>query len=177
MRWEQRLVDLFDDLEQQAEGLALAERDVEVAELGRAEYAPVHLGSRQPASAGQRVVLVVGGVGRLDVTIVRLGADWLLADDGRAEWLVRTAAVAQAEGLSERAVHPAQRPVTARLGLGSALRGVAEERSPVLVHRSDGGTLAGRIRRVGADFVELWPDERGALAVVAFEALAAVRRT
>ena len=36
MRWEERLLDLFDDLEQQADGLALAERDALVAEQSRA---------------------------------------------------------------------------------------------------------------------------------------------
>jgi hypothetical protein len=177
MRWEDRLVDLFDDLEQQAEGLALAERDTEVAELSRAEYARVDLDSRLHASAGHRVALEVVGLGRLGGVVRRLGADWLLVEDGQAEWLVRAAAVAQATGLSPRAVHPSQRPVTARLGLGSALRGVAEERAAVRLHRLDGGTVTGVVRRVGADFVELaGEDGRGEVVVVALGALAAVRR-
>lgn len=185
MRWEQRLVDLFDDLEQQAEGLALAERDIEVAELARAEYAAVDLGSRLHASPGHRVVLVVVGVGRLEATIVRVGADWLLVEDAQAEWLVRSAAVAQVHGLSDRAVPASQRPLTARLGLGSALRGIAEDRSEVRLHRLDGGTFVGYIRRVGADFLELVGiaadrHEAGAraadVAVAGFQALAAVRR-
>ena len=65
MRWEYQLGDLFDDLEQQAEGLALTERDALVAEQSRAEYAQVDLTARLHASRGTRLVLQVSGVGRL----------------------------------------------------------------------------------------------------------------
>lgn len=186
MRWEEMLLDLFDDLEQQAEGLALAERDVEVAELSRAEYAHVDFASRLHASTGHQVVLVVAGMGHIEATITRVGVDWLLADDGQHEWILRTGALGHARGLSEQAVGEKNRAVPARVGLGSALRSVAESRALVVLHRTDGGSVRGQLRRVGADFVELrvsehaeaWtPGPVGHIEVVPFAALAAVRRT
>ncbi len=186
MRWEEMLLDLFDDLEQQAEGLALAERDVEVAELSRAEYAQVDFASRLHASTGHRVVLVVAGMGHVDATILRVGADWLLADDGAHEWILRIAALAHVRGLSEQAVGEQHRPVPARVGVGSALRSVAESRAAVVLHRLDGALVRGQLRRVGADFVELWvsehaeawrPGPEGHVEVVPFSGLAAVRAT
>lgn len=186
MRWEEMLLDLFDDLEQQAEGLALAERDAEVAELSRAEYAHVDFASRLHASTGHRVVLVAGGLGHVEATIVRVGVDWLLADDGRHEWILRTAALAHVRGLSEHATGEQHRSLPARVGVGSALRSVAESRAPVVLHRIDGGSVRGQLRRVGADFVELWVSEHaeawragpeGHVEVVPFAALSAVRAT
>jgi hypothetical protein len=184
MRWEDGLLELFDDLEQQAEGLALAVRDVDVAERSRAEYARVDLASRLHASAGSRVQLGVVGIGQLDATLVRVGLDWCLAAAGQAEWVVRLAAVTHARGLSGRAVSEPARPVVARLGIGSVLRRVAENRSPVFVHRFDGGSVHGQVDRVGADFLEVivggpadGTAQAHAVEVVAFAHLAAVRRT
>src|SRR4051794_10210086 len=79
MRWEERLLDLFDDLEQQAEGLALIGRDAEVAELSRAEYAQVDLADRLHASEGRSVRFGVNGSdsSRRDwPASVRAGACW-----------------------------------------------------------------------------------------------------
>jgi hypothetical protein len=181
--WEQRLLALFDDLEQQAEGLALAERDGRVADLSRAGYGELDLLSRLHGAVGCPVLVRVTGLGQLRGTVVRVGADWLLADDGRHEWLVRLAAVEGVGGLPDRAVDPAARPVTARLGLGSVLRSVAEDAAPVVVHRVGGATRRARVRRVGRDFVELGPDEPAPagpvadqLEVVPFAAVAAVRK-
>jgi hypothetical protein len=175
------LVALFDDLDQQAEGLALAERDVEVAELGRAEYAAVDLAARVHASVGSRVRLAVGGLGTVEARLCAAGSDWCLLSTaapgvGR-EWLVRLAAVTTAEGLSERAVPEAARPVTSRLGLGSALRRVAESREPVQIVRLDGAVTRGRLRRVGADFVEVVAEgDRTGISVLPFAHLAATVR-
>jgi hypothetical protein len=186
MRWEERLLDVFDDLEQQAEGLALAERDAEVSELGRAEYAHVDFASRLHASVGHEVTLVVAGMGHIEGRIVRVGVDWMLADDGQHEWILRTAALAHVRGLSELAVGEQNRSVSARVGVGSALRAVAESRGAVVLHRLDGGLVRGQLRRVGADFVELWvsehaeawtPGPEGHVEVVPFASLAAVRAT
>jgi hypothetical protein len=185
MRWEQRLVDLFDDLEQQAEGLALTARDAEVAELGRAEYAQVELAARLHGSAGGRVGLAVVGVGRMEATLVRAGPDWCLVDDGAHEWLVRLPAVLRVRGLGERAVAARHRSIGARLSFGSVLRGVAEEEAPVLLHLLDGETLRAVVRRVGADFLEVmerredvWNGAGSAHPeAVAFAAVAAVRRS
>ena len=179
MRWEDRLLDLFDDLEQQAEGLALAERDALVAEQSRAEYAGVDLAARLHASTGAAVQVDVTGLGSLDGRVLRTGDGWcLLAVAGR-EWIVVLDAVTALRGLRDGGVGAAARPLTARLGLGSALRGVAESGSEVVLHRRDGAVLRGDVARVGADFVELRPTvDAGAAAgvvVLPFAAVAALR--
>ena len=109
MHWEERLLALFDDLEQQAEGLALAARDAEVAELGRAEYAHVDLTSRVHGSVRGRLALAVDGVGRMDVELVRAGADWCLVRDALHEWLVRYE-LGGLEGLVDRSHRPGSCP-------------------------------------------------------------------
>jgi hypothetical protein len=178
MRWDERLGDLFDDLEQQAEALALADRDAEVAEQSRAEYAQVALAARVHASVGRRLLLVVTGVGALDGTLTRVGEGWLLLDDDRHEWIVATSAVASLQGLSDRALGPEVRPVTSRLGLSSALRGVADARADAVLHHRDGSLTRGPLARVGADFVEVrgGQEPRRHTLTVPVLALAAVRR-
>lgn len=183
---EERLLDVLDDLEQQAEGLALAERDARVADLARAEYAEIDLFSRLHGAVGAELRLVLRGAGRLRGTVVRVGADWLLVDDGGHEWLVRAAVLEEVRDLPDRVVGEDARPLTARLGLGSVLRSLAHDAVPVLLHRTGGDVVRGRLRRVGADFVELENDGSvgtpqgvsGAdgVAVVPWHAVAAVRR-
>ena len=180
MRWEERLLELFDDLEQQAEGLALAGRDAEVAELSRAEYARVDLAARLHASVGRSVRLAVTGLGLVQGRLAGVGDGWCLLSNGPAEWLVRTPAIRSARGLSPQSRPPLARPVTARLGLPSALRGVAEAGSGVVVHHLDGTCRRGRLARVGADFVELIEGDEtvaavGEVEVVPLDSLAAVR--
>jgi hypothetical protein len=162
MRWDDRLGELFDDLEQQAEGLALSQRDAEVAELARAEYAQVDLAARLHGSLGRRLVLEVEGFGVLDGVLSRVGSGWCLLGTGSREWLVRLAATGSLRGLVERGLPAEGRPVTARLGLASALRRVAETQAEVVLHRVDGTTMRGRPLRVGADFLDLRTDADGA---------------
>jgi hypothetical protein len=185
MGWDELLAGVFEDLEQQAEGLHLLERDAEVADRSRAEYAKVDLASRLHASAGDLVRLTVAGAGTLEGRLSRLGTDWCLLGTPQHEWVVRFAAVTSARGLSCRAVPEAGRPVTARLGLGSALRGLADAGGPTLVTRVDGSRTAGLLGRVGADFLEVAASDRepGAeggrtaqVQLVPFAHLAAVRR-
>lgn len=175
MRWEERLLAVLDDLEQQAEGLALVARDSEVAELSRAEYAQVDLAGRLHASVGRGLSFSMLGAGTLTGALVRVGRDWCLVRAVAQEWVVALAAVTQVRGLSPRALAEPVRPLGARLGIGSALRGVAEQGTAVVVRTVDGATLGGRLGRVGADFVEvrLHAGEDGPL-VVPFSALAAV---
>jgi hypothetical protein len=179
MRWDDRLADLFEDLEQQAQGLALGERDAEVAEQRPAEYAQVDLAARLVASAGARVRLKLAGAGRLDGVLRRVGDGWCLVDDGVQDWVVRVRAVSAWRGLADRGVAVAARPLTYRLGMGSALRGVADLRLDVVVHLVDGTLLSGAIGRVGADFVEVRVEAEsgGYVESVPFGALSAVRST
>lgn len=177
MRWDDRIAGLFDDLEQQADGLALAERDAEVAELSRAEYASVDLAGRLHGSVGARLRLAVAGVGQLDGVLSRVGEGWCLLDTGSDEWIVRCQGIGSVHGLSDRAVPAASRSAAARLGLASALRRVVDARGTAVLHRLDGSLSRGRLGRVGADFVEV-AGETGrpdAVETVPFAALAAVR--
>lgn len=183
---DQLLGGLFEDLEQQAEGLHLAERDAEVADRSRAEYSQVTLAARLHASVGGVPSLRVQGVGTLEGLLVRVGLDWCLVrtEPAGQEWIVRLAALLGARGLSARAVSEPARSVLARLGLGSALRHVAESGAGVVLEHVDGGRQRGTIVRVGADFVEIagarefgtdpWTDEPDRL-VLPFAAMAALR--
>lgn len=180
MRWDDRLGDFFEDLEQQADGLALSQRDAEVAELARADFAQVDLAARLHASIGHTLLLEVEGLGVLDGVLTRVGSGWCLLGSGPQEWLVRLAATASLRGLAERGVPAQARPVTARLGLGSALRRIAEAQVEVVLHRVDGTATRGRLVRVGADFLDIRRDADGAgpadsVQTVPFSAVAAVR--
>lgn len=170
--WEEKLLAFLDDLEQQAEGLALAERDTEVAELSRAEYAQLDLVARLHASLDRPLTLGVAGGDPVSGRLVRVGRDWCLLAGGAVDWVVHLAAVGYLRGVSDRAVGEPARPLTARLGLGSALRWLAETRLPVLVRRTDGGGCTGVLGRVGADFVEV--RDRADVLLVPFAAVAAV---
>ena len=178
MRWEERLLGLFDDLEQQAEAMALTSRDAEVEELGRAEYSQVDLVSRLHASIGCTVQLTVRGTGSVRGRLAQVGSGWcLVGPEGTAghEWVVGLAALTSARGLSSRAVPEPVRPVVGRLGLGSVLRGIAEEGEAVTVLSLDGDQRRGRVLRVGADFAEL-ATEDGTTEVLAFSGIAVLRR-
>lgn len=172
MLWEEKLLAFLDDLEQQAEGLALAERDTEVAELSRAEYAQLDLLARLHASLDRRLTFGVAGGDPVSGRLVRVGRDWCLLAGAGVDWVVPLAAVGYVRGVSDRAVGETARPVVARLGLGSALRWLAEARLPVVLRRTDGGCDSGILGRVGADFVEVRCP--GDVLLVPFAAVAAV---
>jgi hypothetical protein len=180
--WERRLLDLFDDLEQQAEGAALVARDAEVAELARSEYSEVGLADRWHASTGRHVELTALGGVVVRGRVARVGAGWCLVvpEPGATtvqgqEWLVALSGLVAVRGLSPQAQPASLRPLTARLGLASALRGIADDQEQVTVVRTDGERRRGRVGRVGRDFLELL-DEAGRLEVVPFSAVSAVRR-
>ena len=170
---DRTLAAFLDDLEQQAATAWATERDLEVAERARAEYARVGLAGRLMAGIGGRTTVQVAGVGPVGGTLARVADGWLLLQDGGIEWLVLADAVETVRGLPGRAVPREAWPVTARLGLGSALRAMTGERCVVRLRSV--GQLEGSVGRVGADFVELHP-EAGEPLLVAFAARAAVRR-
>ena len=188
MRWEDRLRDVFEDLEQQAEGLHLSERDAEVVDRSRAEYTQVTMASRLHASIGSTLTLRILGVGHLQGMLMRVGSDWLLvrADPTGQEWIVSMPAVRDVRGLSTHAVSEPARSALTRLGLGSALRGVAETGATAVFEHVDGTQQRGALVRVGKDFVQIRrAEETGAPTlgderdchVLPFGTLAAVRRT
>lgn len=156
------LAALFDDLEQQAEGLALAQRDEEVRDRLADEYAEVDLLSRLHASVGREVSVSVAGW-PVSGIVARVGSDWCLLHrtgwgEAAVETLVHLRAVSTWRGLSEGAQPATARSVLARLPLTSCLRRLAEAGGRHTVRLTDGSTRTGRVGRVGADFLELEAD-------------------
>lgn len=175
MTWDRSVGALLEDLEQQAQGLALAERDAEVGELTRAEYAQVALAERLHASRGATLRLrLVGGL-QIAGTLARAGEDWILVVDGPGEWLVRQDAISSIAGASARADHAATWSVVDRLSLRALLRRVSADADGCVVHALDGERTQGRIGRVGRDFFELATDTAAGTLVVPVSAVAALQ--
>ncbi len=174
MRWEDQLVDLFEDLEQQAQDLHAVERAPELADRSRAEYRGVTLSSRLMASVGCELVLEVSGVGPVAGVLQRVAQGWCLVRGSGQEWVLALAAVELLGGLSPRSVPEVAWPRVASLGLGAALRRLGEQHLPCVLHLRSGVRHEGRLARVGADFVELDLDV-GRTVLVGFAALAAAQ--
>ncbi len=175
MGWEDDLFALFDDLEGEATALYAADRDAEVADRSRAEYQQVTLVSRLMASVGTDVTLVVTGIGPVTGIIERVAEQWLLVSAGDQDWVVNVDAVAAVQGASVRSIPDVAWSPLARLGLGSALRRIAEAGERCLLHLTDGSRHEGTLRRVGADFCELAEGEDRRVVLVSFAGLAAAQ--
>ena len=175
MAWEDELFAYLDDLEQQAAAIYDAERAPDLADRGRAEYQQVTLASRLMASVDRDVTLDVAGVGTVAGRLDRVSDGWVVLGGHGQDWVVRTAAIAVAHGLSERSVPEVAWSVVARLGLGSALRRLSDGGVACSLHLLDGRRHDGVVRRVGADFCEVLTGEPGRLVLVAFEQLAAIQ--
>ena len=154
MGWDERLFDLLDDLEGQAEALYAAERDAELADRSRAEYASVTLAGRLMASVGRDVLLDVDGTGPVRGELRRLGTGWCLVSGDAGDWLLPLDAIVAAQGASDRAVPEVAWSTVSRLGLGSALRRLADEGAPCVVATRGGARHEVVLTRVGKDFVE-----------------------
>ena len=156
MKSEASLFALFDDLEQQAAGLRLAEREAEVGELALGEYAQVTLLGRLHGSHGMTVRVHLRGGEHLSGRLHRVGADWIQLDDTHGvEWMLRLGAVDRLTGLAPGAVSEEAWPITAGLSMRSALRAMAGTRRECVVQLLGGERLEGVLGRVGHDFVEL----------------------
>jgi hypothetical protein len=174
MAWEEELFAVLDDLEQQAEALYGAERDADLADRSRAEYQQVSLASRLMASVGAPVRLEVRGVGPVAGELDRVANGWCLVRAGDQDWVVCLDAVTVVRGASERSVPEIAWSPVARLGLGSALRRIADTGERCVLRLVDGAAHDAVLRRVGADFVEATVGE-GTSVLVAFSNLAAVQ--
>jgi hypothetical protein len=172
--WDERLFAFLDDLEQQAEALYDDERAGELADRSRSEYSAVTLASRLMASVDSEVTLDLLGPGSVRGLLQRVGHDWCLLHGAAQDWVVRLAAVLAVEGGSPRSVPEVAWSPVSRLGLGSALRRVADAGQPCRVHATDGTVRDGVLTRVGADFVEATTGE-GRTALLALAAVAAVQ--
>ncbi|KQY56253.1 hypothetical protein [Nocardioides sp. Root140] len=174
MTWEADLFAYLDDLEGEAGAVFDAERQIEVADRARAEYSSVDAAGRLMASVGSDVALRVTGLGALRGRLVRVATGWCLVESGQQEWIVRLAAISMMQGISPRSVPHDAWPVTAKLGLRSALRRISESQERCGLRMLDGAQYDVVPVRVGADFVEAVMGEQRELHLFTFEALAAV---
>lgn len=173
MSWEEEVFALLDDLEQQAEALYAAERDADLADRSRAAYREVTLASRLMASVGAEVRLDVTGVGAVTGVLERVGEGWCLVSGPAQDWVVHLPAVTTVTGAAERSVPEVAWSPVARLGLGSALRRIADAGERCVLHLVDGTAYDAHLRRIGADFAEATAGDR--VVLVPFAALAAVQ--
>lgn len=155
MGWEESMFAVFDDLEQQAAGLHLAERDAEVADLSVAEYARVSLGARLHASVGLDVRARLAGGLMVSGRLARVGEDWMLLADRGADWIVRYDGITGLTGLSARAHSEETWSVMDRLSLRAVLRRLSSGNEPCQVYFLDEHRIEGRVGRVGQDFFEV----------------------
>jgi len=171
---DERLFAFLDDLEQQAEALYDDERAGELADRSRSEYAAVTLASRLMASVDTEVTLDLLGPGAVSGLLQRVGPDWCLLHGAAQDWVVRLAAVLAVDSASPRSVPEVAWSPVSRLGLGSALRRVADSGQSCRLHGTDGTVRDGVLTRVGADFVEVATGE-GRTVLVALASVAAVQ--
>jgi hypothetical protein len=153
MRWDE----LFCDLEAQLRAAEAAELAGEVADRSRRERATLSLVDRARGAVGHPVLVALTGVGPLAGVVLDVGSEWLLLRDtaGR-DVLVTWASVVTITGIGVASAPPGEGgEVFRRLGLGSALRAVARDRSAVSIALVDGSIVAGTLDRVGRDFVEV----------------------
>jgi hypothetical protein len=174
MGWEDELFALFDDLEDRAAALYDAEREPELADRSRAEYRQVSLASRLMASVDTELIVDVLGVGPVAGRLERVADGWCLVTGAAQDWVVVASAIAAVHGAAERSVPEVAWSPVARLGLGSALRRLADSGQRCVLHLRDGSVRDGVLRRVGRDFVEVRTGSDRVL-LVAFDALAAVQ--
>ncbi|MCX6500304.1 MAG: hypothetical protein NTU93_16145 [Arthrobacter sp.] len=183
MRWDT----LFADLEAQ---LAAGERldlDVEIDERARVDAAAVELADRLRGSVGLRIGVHLGSGRVCEGTLSHAGSQWLVLDEERHQVLIPYTSAVRYAGLSRLAVG-AGPSVRQRLGLGSALRGLARGRASLAVMVWQGATeesvLHGVIDRVGRDFLDLAvtrpgeerrPANVSGVATIPFGALAGLR--
>ncbi|MCC9146448.1 MULTISPECIES: hypothetical protein [unclassified Arthrobacter] len=151
MRWDA----LFRDMEAQMAAAAGVAVEGEIAERVRIELRGISLQDRLRSQCGKHLVVDLGTAGLLQGILRHVGEGWLVLERDRGAALAVLAHVVSIKGMDRFASQPAE---TVRLGVASALRGIARDRSAVVV-RSVGSAaeraLHGTIDRVGNDFLEL----------------------
>lgn len=181
MRWAR----LFADLEAQLAAEHSDELAAEVASRTRFEVGQLSLADRLRAAVGHPLRVGCLGAGDFGGQLRDVGAGWLLLDEGRGrEILISLATVVTVTGLGQLSTPGADTPVTRRLDLRYAVRGLARDRAGVQVRLTSGEIVSGTFDRVGADFAEMAEHPSGehrrsgevrAVRVVSLAAIAAVR--
>ena len=183
MRWDA----LFDDMEAQLASVDRLELEAEIAERSRADVAGVELEDRLRGSRGLRVGVHLASGSFFDGTLSHVGAESLVLSDPYRQVLIPYAAASRYQGLRRLAMEEPS-SVRRKLGLASALRGLARDRADLSVFLIGGAEgmpgLSGVIDRVGRDYFDLAVTRPGEarratnvsqVATVPFSALGALR--
>jgi hypothetical protein len=164
VRWN----DLFSDLEGQLAAAHASEFEAGVRDLAQAERATVRLAERLASRASAPVTLTLRGGSHVSGVVTEAAGSWVLLAEGGREYLVPLSAIAIARGVGHRASELGT--VATRLGLGHAFRALAREGVSVVISTT-GGEIRGRIEQVGADHLDLAPDDGVAVALTFAEVL------
>lgn len=183
MRWDS----LFEDLETQMAAGVRLDLDAEIMERTRAEAAAVELGDRLRGSLGLQIRVQLASGTTFEGTLIHAGSQALVLAEPQHQVLIPYDSALSYLGLARFAV-PEPSKVRQRLGLASALRGLARDRAALAVLLTGGSAgesiLHGVIDRVGRDHFDLavtgeGEDRRAAnvrqLATIPFGALAGIR--
>jgi hypothetical protein len=182
MRWDA----LFEDLEAQLAARRQLDFEAEIAERARVDSAGVQLADRLRGSLGLSIRVHVCSGSAFEGTLSHAGSEALVLDEPQHQVLIPYAAAVHYGGLSRLAVTEASK-VRQRLGLASALRGLAGNRARVTILVSRGPVEAGLhgvIDTVGRDFLDLALTPEGAdrhagsvrkVLTVPFAAVAGIR--
>ncbi|MCC9203606.1 hypothetical protein [Arthrobacter sp. zg-Y769] len=151
MRWDA----LFRDMEAQLAAAAGLAAETEISDRVRMELRGISLQDRLRSQGGKQLVFDLGTAGMLRGALKHVGDGWVALEQEHGAALAVLSHVVAIRGMDRFASPP---PGKVRLGVTSALRGIARDRSAVVV-RSAGvpaeAALNGTIDRVGSDFLEL----------------------
>jgi hypothetical protein len=154
MRWDA----LFDDMEAQLSAGDRLQLESEITERSRTDVAGVELADRLRGSLGLRVVVHLTPGSVFEGTLGHVGAESLVLNDQQYQVLIPYAAVSRYEGLGRLSLSEPS-SVRRKLGLASALRGLARDRATLSVYLTGGTSeaagLNGVIDRVGRDYLDL----------------------
>lgn len=182
MRWDA----LFEDMEGQLASRQRLELEAEIAERALVDSAGVELADRLRGSLGLSIRVELSSGRAFEGVLSHAGSEALVLDEPQHQVLIPYAAAAHYGGLSRVAVSEPS-VVRRRLGLGSALRGLARNRAPVTIFVAHDGAdagLYGVIDTVGRDFLDLavrregeerTPGNARQVVAIPFGALAGIR--
>ncbi len=182
MRWDA----LFEDMEAQLAARQRLDFEAEIAERALVDSAGVELADRLRGSLGLSIRVLLSSGSAFEGVLSHAGSEALVLDEPQHQVLIPYAAAAQYVGLSRVAVSEPS-AVRRRLGLGSALRGLARNRARVTIfvpHGREEAALHGVIDTVGRDFLDLAvardgeerrPADARQMVAIPFGALAGIR--
>ncbi|MFJ6536250.1 hypothetical protein ACIQH5_08440 [Paenarthrobacter sp. NPDC091711] len=182
MRWDS----LFSDLEAQFSAGRALEAESEITERARVELASIELGDRLRGALGAEIKIGLNDGSLVRGRLSHVGGEWLVLTERGRQWLLPYASVVSYQGLGRVALKP-ESLIRQSLGIASALRALAKDRSQVVVHlkvaAGDGYKLQGVIDRVGRDYLDLAVVQHGevrrasnvaAVMTIPFSSLAAL---